>query len=49
MTFTIIDELTGKETTLDIENLDDLACLAVRFGYAKLEINMWDLIITVKA
>ena len=49
MTFTIIDELTGVQETIDLESLDDLACVAVRFGYAKLEVNMWDLTITVKA
>ena len=49
MTFTIIDELTGVQETLDLESLDDLACIAVRFGYAKLEVDVWNLIITVKA
>lgn len=49
MTFTIIDELTRARETVDLESLDDLACIAVRFGYAKLEVNMWDLTITVKA
>ena len=48
MTFTITDSSTGVVEVVDLETLDDLQELAARYGWATLEVDVWNLTITVK-
>jgi hypothetical protein len=48
MTFTVTDTRTGLTEVVDLEDLGDLQTLASRYGWAVLEVDVWNLTITVK-